>query len=248
MAKYKEEKPEKMLAPFIDAFWNVDNIYDNWSNTIIPDSYADIIIKISSSKRCLSISDIFTVGIMTEPVTTSALKGDKFIGARLSCFALKNLLNIDMSEITDKKMDLKSVNLCLYNKIKNIFMYKNQSNDINESFKNLIKKELHFEGYETVILIGIIKKIRNCFGNINIEGLAEEFSLSIRSLQRLFKEYIGVSPKKYARIIRFKKAYDILKSDSFIKPEEYMFDLGYYDQPHFINEIKKFSNKTPGIF
>lgn len=89
---------------------------------------------------------------------------------------------------------------------------------------------------------GIIHKGK---GNINIAKIAEEVGYNQRYLDRVFKEAVGVSMKKYAEIIRIQKAIYYLQNSLTYEIYE---RLGYYDQAHFIKDFKKNTSLTPSRF
>ena len=69
-----------------------------------------------------------------------------------------------------------------------------------------------------------------------------------RHTRRLFQRYLGVSPRLFRRIMRHQKTLRVLNS----KPHQDMaglaWELGYYDQAHFIREFKRFQGSTPTQF
>lgn len=85
-------------------------------------------------------------------------------------------------------------------------------------------------------------------GIYHMDTLVHSTFHSHRTLERYFKEQIGMSPKKYARICRFNRAKSLLDSDLTLPWPELIHQMGYYDQSHFIKEFQKFSGKTPGLY
>ncbi len=66
------------------------------------------------------------------------------------------------------------------------------------------------------------------------------YGISPRQLRRLFDEYIGFSPKAFAKIIQLQHAVQHITD-----PDYSYFDSGFYDQAHYIREMKAFSGLTP---
>src|SRR5690606_36426432 len=66
-----------------------------------------------------------------------------------------------------------------------------------------------------------------------------------KTLERYFFSQVGLSPKRYARICRFNTVKSIVDQDPSSNWPDIAFDMGYYDQSHFIKEFKEFSGKTP---
>ena len=60
--------------------------------------------------------------------------------------------------------------------------------------------------------------------------------MPLRSLQRLFKEELGVSPKWSIKRLRFQQALGRLHSGKNVDLAGLAHDLGYFDQAHFNRE------------
>jgi len=61
----------------------------------------------------------------------------------------------------------------------------------------------------------------------------------------MFRAYVGISPKTMARIFRFQTALAQLTSDPKCTLAEVAARCGYYDQPHFVREFKRFAGTAP---
>jgi AraC-like DNA-binding protein len=77
------------------------------------------------------------------------------------------------------------------------------------------------------------------------EGI-DELQLSTRHVRRLFSEVTGLSPSLYLRIRRMEQ----VLSDFHRNPNiDYLTKIyGFYDQPHFIREFKRFTGVRPRQF
>ncbi len=82
-------------------------------------------------------------------------------------------------------------------------------------------------------------------GQIAIHQLGQQYNLSERSLERLFNQQVGISPKKYSEILKFNNAMDLIKSQTHLSLTEIGYLSGYYDQSHFIKSCKQYSGQTP---
>jgi methylphosphotriester-DNA--protein-cysteine methyltransferase len=71
----------------------------------------------------------------------------------------------------------------------------------------------------------------------------------MQNFQRRFSEYVGISPKLYARIVRFEL---VLKAKAAAPNMTWMnasHQVGYHDQMHMVHDFREFSADTPtGIF
>jgi AraC-like DNA-binding protein len=80
---------------------------------------------------------------------------------------------------------------------------------------------------------------------VQAEAVAREAGMSLRSLQRLFHEYVGVSPKWVIQRYRLHDAMERLEEDRPVDLPALALSLGFYDQAHFIRVFKAFLGRTP---
>lgn len=101
---------------------------------------------------------------------------------------------------------------------------------------NLIQQTRSFHKTEAFQLTqSLLNHILAKNGDIQVKTLAKIHHKSTRQLQRYFKQFIGISPKQFAQIIRFKAFYkeNLLQSSG-----SSFWDYGYYDQNHFIQDFR----------
>jgi AraC-like DNA-binding protein len=72
-----------------------------------------------------------------------------------------------------------------------------------------------------------------------------DIGLSPRQLRRYFEYYIGDTAKTFSQVVRFQHILNATPSTQSLKQNKIFFDLGYYDQAHFIKEFKKFYGVPP---
>ncbi len=83
---------------------------------------------------------------------------------------------------------------------------------------------------------------------LKVDRLIERFNLGKRTLQRIFSQYVGVSPKWVLMRYRLQEAADQLAHSESINWPEMALDLGYFDQAHFIKDFKMIVGRTPAEY
>lgn len=104
-------------------------------------------------------------------------------------------------------------------------------------------------GQKHKIYTGVIANISDIVlhhkGVVSVDALALYGCMSLRNFERRFINEVGISPKLYARITRFYNAVE----NKMLHPDknwtDIVYESGYYDQSHFIKEVKLFSSKSP---
>jgi AraC-like DNA-binding protein len=81
-----------------------------------------------------------------------------------------------------------------------------------------------------------------------VAELAAQGGYSTRHFIQLFREQVGMTPKRYCRVQRFQAALDQMRQGKPIEWADLALACGYYDQAHFINDFKAFSGFTPTAY
>ncbi len=84
-------------------------------------------------------------------------------------------------------------------------------------------------------------------GRIRVDALANALGTTTRTLERMFRENSGMSPKQFIRLVRFQNILSQLRSGA---ARANLVDLacewGYTDQSHFIRDFKSLMHTPPG--
>lgn len=164
------------------------------------------------------------------------------------CFqpnALKSIFGIDAYELTDQYVELGTI---LQNNLNESLLYEPSINKrieilssffLNQLYLNNTKKDL-----EIVLVIEMIKK----HTHLTLREIQSSLHITERSLERIFRMYVGVSPKLFLRINRFQKAIADIRVDRFPLLTKIAHEQSYSDQSHFIREFREFAGCTPKQF
>lgn len=79
-----------------------------------------------------------------------------------------------------------------------------------------------------------------------LDRLAYDACLSTRQFERKFRERLGVSPKLFTRITRFRYAYKLRENDPNRSWLDIAYACGYYDPNHLIKDFQQFAGTNPG--
>lgn len=71
---------------------------------------------------------------------------------------------------------------------------------------------------------------------------------TLRQLQRLFKTYVGISPKETIQRLRLIETAEMLRTNASIDFASLALHLGYADQAHLIRDFKRMTGHTPNRY
>lgn len=101
----------------------------------------------------------------------------------------------------------------------------------------------HLKPQRNLVVAHAARMMRHSGGQVTVRSMAGWSGISRQLLARGFHEQIGLSPKTYLRLCRFRKALASLGTES--RLGELAAGAGYFDQSHMIAEIREFSGMTP---
>ena len=111
-----------------------------------------------------------------------------------------------------------------------------------QNFHPIATEDLH-QVTEIVHRIAVDRSIA-CSGDI-----VNQFGIGLRTLQRLFSDYVGVSPKWVVQRYRLIDAAERIRhATDRIDFADLALQLGYSDQPHFIRDFKLMVGLTPAKY
>jgi AraC-like DNA-binding protein len=82
-------------------------------------------------------------------------------------------------------------------------------------------------------------------GSVRVSELARQTGLGIRQFERRFDREIGISPKLYARIVRFEAALQRRAVSPTTRWTDIAHALGYHDQMHMVHDFTRLSGDSP---
>jgi AraC-like DNA-binding protein len=78
-----------------------------------------------------------------------------------------------------------------------------------------------------------------------VADLVQRSGYSHRAFIAMFRQEVGLPPKLYARVLRFRRTLERLESDPAIDWAQLALEAGYSDQAHFTREFREFAGVTP---
>jgi len=94
----------------------------------------------------------------------------------------------------------------------------------------------------------IVERIATDRDLLRVEDLALALGLGRRTIERLFREYVGPSPKSVIRQYRLQAAADEAARGRVTNWSRLANDLGYSDQAHFNRDFRAILGTTPSAF
>jgi AraC-like DNA-binding protein len=248
------------LRPFIECFWFLQTKVvppAQLEEIIFADARADIVFSFGSPylrrnagqqdhTQMMSVSNLDAQ--RRYPVHISQQGQLHLIGVRFRPGGLAAFIRLPTGELDGLTLGLRDVfgqrgDDLEYQLFEAAGQRHMQLNLLNEFFmQNLEVRSAH------ALVTHVAAAIAERHGRAAIRDLSREYGYSIRTLDRLFHQVMGLSPKFYVRIARFRHTLNCLVHRPEIEWADIVSTYGYYDQPHFIKEFVEFTGIRPEAY
>lgn len=226
--KYREINPSGFLSNFVKCIWYYETKDAEIQHTILPDGYFDLIAEFENE----TLTTLKLTGIWTQPKDIIIPKNTIFFAIRFKLLALEYIFKKEIKTILDTTADMPFSfwNIDKYEcKEFEKFAF-DITNKLNASIKHLVE---------------IDSRKLNLFDNVyqqktlTVSDLSSQIFWSSRQINRYFQSQFGISLKEFLKIVRCHASYENI-SNGHLNPS-----ADFFDQAHFIKEIKKYTGVTP---
>ena len=240
--RYQEFIPSIFLQEFIYCYWQLkttEKLAEEFTYKVVADGCIDIFFELNQPK------DSFVMGFCRQYTEFPLAHEFNYAGIRFLPTMFPQIFNINASELSNRFENLDNFIPRVATFIENHFHHQLSQEEMKATFDyyftNLVSK-IDFKIDNR--LYAAMKIILQNFGVLSIEKDIN-IGISSRQLQRLFKYYIGDSPKTFSKVVQFQNILKAKPSTQSLQQNKLFYDIGYYDQSHFIKDFKHFYGVTP---
>ncbi|MDF2678862.1 MAG: hypothetical protein K0R47_52 [Brevibacillus sp.] len=242
---YREYQPSKCLEPYVACYWTSDYSPTEHvqQHRIIPDGCIDIIVdrRAASLAKGAFISELMTSYEVLDLTRPQALFGIRFFAETIRIFLrdpvsafrgshplLADLWGNEAGLLVEEMMEATGIRDMIEIVERKLLRCLRSHSSISES-----------------LLQTSISYLYAAQGNLSVKALAETLCYSERNLRRMFQHELGVSPKELSQIIRFQAMLQSLYHMPTSHQTQLAHTYGYFDQPHFIKDFKRYYGLVP---
>lgn len=251
---YEEVLPSPLLKSYVKCYWNLE--YTNHEDRIervVPDGrmelifhYGDPFRQVDEKDRTQSRSLIS--GQITEAVL---LRPDQKVGILAVRFLPPGFTAIfgeSASTLTGQITEFSSLAGKIATEVEEQIL---ESKTLVDRVRILEKMLIQFctksRVLDRVARLGSQLLYENPVES-TILHVADQFGISVRTLERQFKTQVGLSPSKFIKIARFQRALRIKNSNPTATLALVAAESGYYDQAHFSRDFKDLTGLSPAEY
>ncbi len=253
---YLERRPGRPLFPAVRVLWTFDSgTYEPSAEPtrIVPDGCVELILHLGTP-YAETVGDALTAqpralvtGQITGPLVLVPQGAALVVGVRLAPWAAGPLLGLPMHELADAHAEAVEV----FGEGARQLLERAAGAQSPESRLTAVER-----GLQTLLAAGreaanpiafAVDAIERSEGRVSLDRLTALTGLSARTLERRFLATVGVSPRLFASIRRFRGVFDRIERGE-APGGGTAVASGYFDQAHMLRDFRRFAGQPPREF
>ena len=248
---YQKHIPKFPLDNYIDSIIYIEG---NNKGTGLPKTAMSLIFNLEDSFKLFTDKEFtkyidykkhWVAGLQTKPTNVESYGTSKMLVVQFKTLGAFIFLNDPLHYYTDNYISLDNI----FNKEANeTWEQLQEAQSLNEKFlfvENFLYRKLLTNKLPNKKLISTIEILLDNRTNLSINEICKQFNISRKHLNNLSKEYAGVSPKMLSSLNRLQTTLKTISSSKSDKLTNVAYELEYFDQAHFNNDFKRFTNIKP---
>jgi AraC-like DNA-binding protein len=227
---YTEFPPDTLLNDFVKSYWWFDNTTGQpLEFAILPDGCFDLIVLFKDYQQ----EQVSLTGLWTEKIDVSIPPGTQLFGVRFKLLAADYILQQSIASFCNseqpKPSDFWQLDKASFTDRESVVEKLNKMMlSIIGSQKDIDSRKQH-----------LFRLLYQTHGEETVEYYSQQVFWTSRQINRYFKGRFGVALKSYCKIL---KCFTSLKH---IRKGQLYPEQKYYDQSHFIKDLKKHTGNNP---
>jgi len=234
MSVYREFAPGAGLGGDVRCVWTYEGEADNEPQRIAPDGCCELIVHVGDPYTELPAERaqpaILFAGQLTAPLTIVARGRAGVLGVRFTPDGARGFLGGPIATATDKRVNLTEAHGELLARVRRA-----------ASWDERIVIAKAYVAARAAPAEPIVRAAVQALGE---GGEAEYGALSERQFQRRFKDRVGVAPRTFAAIVRFRRVFEAIEHPETKGWVEAALRAGYFDQPQMARDFRRFLGCT----
>jgi len=250
--RFNQYQPSPQLADYIHFYWTMESDEPEIVSEIVyPTGEPQILFHLAEPFRetdaqghkiTQPVSVISGQLLEYKHVTTTGLTS--MLGIYFHPYGLRSFVNLPMQELTGVVTDLSDLRPAWNEVGERLSQCPNWPGRITLLEQFLLNSIRSPEEDELRPVRQAIRLFNQMNPSNGLSLINREIGVSDRQQERLFRDLIGLTPARFAKIVRLERAMQLLKTD--LSLTRIAHASGYFDQAHFNHDFLHFVGLTPG--
>ncbi len=254
---YREYPPDAALEYYIECFWTITGqSADSRPGRVTPDGAVEIVLSfadplwLGNNGEPLQIQPgRVVIGQLERSAENHTLGRADYLGIRFRPAGVYAFVCFPQHELTGRIVSLNDLAPALDRELESRLGDIESPAQRIQALQQILLRHCratsrsHPQPHQMIETA--VRAMQEANGDVSISALMAQFDLSGRQIERLFRHYVGLSPKSLSRILRFKHVMRLAEQGRIRNWAELALIAGYYDQAHLIRDFHQFAGESP---
>jgi AraC-like DNA-binding protein len=252
--RYLSHTPSPPLRRFVENLWSLSDAPAHARETVVPSGTLEMVFNLGDDRirvyhctpdasRCQRLTGAIVSGAYRAPFVIDTRAHESVIGVHFEPGGAWPLLGVPPGELADAHVDLET-------------LWGRPARELRERLIAEPTPARRFRILEEALLARLTAPARSHAAvhaaidllgqrGVHVASVAASVELSHRRLIELFTAEVGLTPKLFARLCRFQRAFARATAMGPTDWVELAIDCGYFDQSHMIRDFLAFAGTSP---
>lgn len=268
--RYWRMAPDARLRPHVLCYFfaqpgdaalgSVSGAAHEREELLLPDGHSEIVFQLGGEFERWSLGEAarrhvmrqsYVIGNRSHSVLTRDLGPVTVAGVKLDPRALRHLIGHPLIELEESILSLVDLGQRGLLELEGAVASARSAGEVAAALDAYLLRALLDLPPADAAVSQLLRHLRESRGALPIMEWIRERRMDARHLERRFADAVGLTPKRYARVVRFKHGYHALLASA-AEPGPRSAPLaarahldGFYDQSHFNKEFRAFIGAPP---
>ena len=236
-------EPDPRLAIFVEHYWIVSYQLppgERFTKKVL--SFPNINLAFeqdAAGRRAL------VYGVPAKPFTRELQEAGRVLGVKFRAGGFYPFCLIPAANLTGATRDVRSLFGAAAAEWTDAVLDAGDAQAMAEQANALLLARIPQRDAQAELALQLVQMIMDQRELVKVEQLSGQVDIPVRQLQRLFRKYVGVSPKWVIKRFRLQEAAELLERNEPVLWAELAAQLGYYDQAHLIKDFQAVLGESP---
>ena len=249
---YRTGSPAPPLGDFVEYLWALNDAPAHGHECIVPTGTLELVVNLHEDEfrvydlrdlmSCRRFSGAMVSGAYRAPFVIDTREHAAIVGVHFRPAGAAAFFGVPPGELSDTHVDLAS-------------LWGKRAALLRERLSAAPDTEQRFEILNTALLESfspprerhraVRLALRRLDQGATVGQVCDRVGMSRRRLIEVFTSEVGMTPKLFARIRRFQRAFGQAQQPTVPSWSELAFECGYFDQSHLIRDFLAFAGTSP---
>jgi AraC-like DNA-binding protein len=232
------------LSRFVDFFWLAEGyVQPHAAERVLPTGCVDLILSLDEHHK----ADV-VAGARSQSIVIDTSRSLSFLGVRFKPGGAFPFLGLPVGELQDLNVEPAALWGASARTLREQLLHAAAPETRFGILERFLLERLHKARARHLAVQYAIDVIGASAGAASVASIVERTGLSPRRFIATFREQVGLAPKVFCRLARFRRVIGQIRAAESVDWADVALGCGYFDQPHFIHDFREFAGVSPSAY